>query len=179
MPELHVQLTKCADGGAVLRCIRADGSATWQRHKGRQAAFFPLHDLTHYAVETVLGFRCGFFGLIAEGWGIDETSGKGPGGPLPQEAVLVEHLVGFLDVERATAGAWTAAEYVDQLVLRGLITSDATPAWLTDAALDRVRVRRRELFAEWTKVAPASRLELTFDRSSRVTSRGGCRPTSE
>ena len=29
--------------------------------------FFALHDLTHYAVETVLGFREGFYGLVAAG----------------------------------------------------------------------------------------------------------------
>jgi hypothetical protein len=28
-----------------------------------------LHDLTHYAVETALGYRRDFFGLITEGWG--------------------------------------------------------------------------------------------------------------
>jgi hypothetical protein len=166
MLTLHVQFTKRADGGAVLRCVRTDCSMTWQKQEGRHAAFFPLHDLTHFAVETMLGFRRGFFGLIAEGWGIDETSGKGPRGPLPPEAVLVEHLVGFLDVERATGDAWSAQEYAAQLAITGLITTDAAPAWLTDGALDRVRVRRRELFAEWAAVPPASGLDLTFQLPS-------------
>lgn len=166
MPELHIQLTKRADGGAVLRCVRPDGSVTWQRQEGRQAAFFPLHDLTHYAVETVLGFRRGFFGLIAEGWEIEETTGKGGRGPLPPEAVLVEHLVGFLDVERASGSAWSAAEYAEQLALKGLIARDVAPRWLTDDALDHVRARRRELFAEWAEVAPASALELMFEHPS-------------
>lgn len=168
MPELRIQLTKRADGGAVLRCVRADGTVTWQRHDGRQGAFFPLHDLTHYAVETVLGFRRGFFGLIADGWAIDETSGKGQRGPLPPEAVLVEHLVGLLDVERATAGEWTAMELAAQLALAGVDDrmdgSGAVPPPLTDAGLHRVRDRRRELFAQWAGVAPAGILELPFDR---------------
>jgi hypothetical protein len=164
MGELRVRLTKRADGGAVLHCVRRDGSATWQRQEGRQAAFFPLHDLTHFAVESVLAFRRGFFGLIAEGWDIEETSGKGKRGPLPSDAVLVEHLVGFLDVERASGSVWSAAEYAGHLAAKGLVDVDATPAWLTDGALDRVRTRRRELFAEWAAVPPASALELTFDR---------------
>ena len=159
---LQVELTKRADGGAVLRCIRSDRSITWQKQEGRQAVFFPLHDLTHFAVETMLEFRHGFFGLIADGWEIDETTGKGRRGPLPQEAVIVEHLVGFLDLERAAGEAWPAQEYAAQLTLTGLIGADAAPTWLTDAALDRVRVRRRELFAEWAAVPPGSRLDLTF-----------------
>ena len=76
-PELRVELTKRADGGAVLRCTRADGSVTWQRQEGRQAAFFPLHDLTHHAVETTLGYRRGFLGLVADGWELADTTGKG------------------------------------------------------------------------------------------------------
>src|SRR6476661_3944448 len=166
MPKLQVQITKRADGGAVLRCVRTDRSITWQKQEGRQAAFFPLHDLTHFAVETILGFRRGFFGLIAEGWEIDETSGKGLRGPLPSEAVLVEHLVGFLDLERATSDAWSAHEYAAQLAIKGLIATDSAPPWLTDAALDRVRVRRRELFAKWAAVPAASALDLTFQLPS-------------
>ena len=66
MAELLIQLTKRPDGGAVLRCVRGDGTVTWQRHEGAHGRFFPLHDLTHYAVETTLGFRSGFYGLIAD-----------------------------------------------------------------------------------------------------------------
>lgn len=60
----------------MLRCVRADGSATWQKQESRHAAFFALHDLTHFAVESTLGFQRGFFGLIAQGWEIEETTGK-------------------------------------------------------------------------------------------------------
>src|SRR5688500_15660047 len=102
MPNLLIQITKRPGGGAGLRCTRADGSATWQRQQGRQASFFPLHDLTHYAVETELGFRDGFYGLIAQGWEIDETTGKSARGPLPPGSIVVEHLVGLLDLERTT-----------------------------------------------------------------------------
>ena len=162
MPDLLIQLTKRADGGAVLRCVRADGSATWQRHDGHQAAFFPLHDLTHLAVETTLGYRRGFFGLVAEGWDIEETGGKGAAGPLPAEAVAVEHLVGFLDVERATGALWTAADFAEQLASAGVALARAEP--LTDDELARVRERRRELLARWAAVAPGEVLELPFDR---------------
>ena len=68
-----IEFTKRADGRVVLRCVRADESVTWQRNDDQNARFFPLHDLTHYAVEIELGFARGFFGLIAEGWTIEET----------------------------------------------------------------------------------------------------------
>src|SRR4051812_11259140 len=113
---MRVELTARADGASVLRCTRADGSTVWQRHDGHQARFFPFHDLTHFAVETTLGFHRGFFGLIADGWEIAETEGKGARGALPPETVLVEQVVGLFDRERVGgAEALSAAEFNDHL----------------------------------------------------------------
>src|SRR5262245_66330979 len=87
MPELRVQLTKRTDGSVVLRCVRRDGSATWQRHE-KHARFFPFHDLRHFAVETTLGLGKGFYGLIADGWDIADTTGKGTRGKLSAASVF-------------------------------------------------------------------------------------------
>jgi hypothetical protein len=38
--------------------------------------FLCLHDLTHFAVESVHGLRHGFFGLVADGWDIADTEGN-------------------------------------------------------------------------------------------------------
>ena len=58
---LRVEISKRPDGSGVLRCTRADGSATWDKRE-KHAVFFALHDLTHFAVESALGFQSGFFG---------------------------------------------------------------------------------------------------------------------
>lgn len=68
-PALRISIKKKPDGSAALSLRRADGSVTWQRQEGIQGRCFPLHDLTHYAVETVLGLDQAFFGLVASGWG--------------------------------------------------------------------------------------------------------------
>lgn len=57
MSDLLIRITKNRDGSAALSCGRADGSVTWQRHRGPRGQFFALHDLTHYAVETTLAAR--------------------------------------------------------------------------------------------------------------------------
>lgn len=167
MPELLIQLTRRADGGASLRCVRADGSATWQRHEGRRAAFFPLHDLTHYAVETTLRCRQGFYGLLADGWSIDETGGKGARGPLPPEALAVEQLVGLLDAERASvragASSSAAAEIGAHLATVGPARGCVSP--LTDDRLARIRARWEDLAARWAATAAGATLELHFDRA--------------
>ena len=161
-PHLRVSLTKHSNGGAVLRCTRADGSASWQRHHGRQAAFFPLHDLTHFAIETELGFRRAFYGLLAEGWDIEETTGKGARGALPSEALRVEHLVGAFDLERAGSVTWTADELNAQARTFAADHGLPPPRALTDDDLARVRSRLGELLARWATVEEGATLELSF-----------------
>ena len=157
-----IQFTKRTDGGALLRCIRADGSTTWQRQDDDHAAFFPLHDLTHYAVETELGFRRGFYGLIAEGWDIGETIGKSTRGPLPNEALEVEYFVSAIAAERAGSAAASAEEF-NQLAATFAQTREMPPPRsLTDAELATVRSRFEELAAKWRAMPPGETLELTF-----------------
>jgi hypothetical protein len=146
-----------------LRCVRADGSITWQKLGSRHAAFFALHDLTHFAVESVLGFRHGFFGLVAEGWEIDETTGKQARGRLPDEAYEVEYIVGALDGERASQAIWSAEDFHCQEAIHAAAFGLREPRRLTDEELERVRARRAELFAQWRAIEPGRTLELHFD----------------
>jgi hypothetical protein len=154
---LLVQLTKRAnDGGAVLRCRRPDGSVTWQTHQGPRAAFFPGHDLTHFAVESELPGTVAFYGLIASGWDIEDTTGKGARGPLPPDAVMVEHIVGLLDLERGSGHLMSGVE------LRSALADAGTPApLLDDATLARIRARRSELLARWRELPAGGTLELS------------------
>ena len=173
MPDLLIQLTKGVDGGAVLRCVRPDGSTTWQRQEGRSAAFFPLHDLTHYAIETELGFRSGFYGLVAQGWEIRDTEGKSARGPLPPEALTVEHLVGMFDLERAGSVVWGAPELNAEAARYAREGGRPAPRPLTDAELERIRVRLGELYARWAAVGVGLTMELTFVPGSGSSVAGG------
>jgi len=157
-----IQFTKCKDGGALLKCVRDDGTTTWQRQDDDHAAFFPLHDLTHYAVETELGFRQGFYGLIAEGWDIGETTGKSARGPLPNEALEVEYFAAAFGAERA-GGAATSADEFNQLAATFAQTRGMPPPGpLADEELAKVRSRFDELAAKWRALSPGDTLELAF-----------------
>jgi hypothetical protein len=149
-----IQITKRADGGGVLRCVRDDGSVTWQK-QGRHAAFFALHDLTHFAVESALGFTRGFFGLIAEGWDIEDTTGKGSRGTLPVEAMEVEGIVGLFDAERSSGAIWTADEFNEFATMKNARR-------LTAEEIARVKARRSELFQQWFAVPAGKALELVY-----------------
>ena len=89
-PSLSIHLKRHADGSASITLTRADGTVTWQRQKGKLALVFPPHDLTHYAVETTLGYQHAFYGLVADGWDISDFAAPWPRGPVPGEGREVE-----------------------------------------------------------------------------------------
>lgn len=148
---VSIEIVKQPDGTGLLRCTRGDGSVTWQKQR-KHAAHFALHDLTHYAVETALGYRRGFFGLIAEGWDIEETTGQTTRGSLPAEALETERIVGLLDSERASGIIWSAEEF-----------SGFAPRSVTEAEIQNVRALRAALFQQWAGIAPGQKLELKFE----------------
>ena len=133
----------------MLRCTRADGSVVWQK-QSRHAAHFALHDITHFSVETALGFRRGFFGLIAEGWNVDDVTGKGSRGELPEEALEAERIVGLFDSERAAGASLSLEDWKNG------------GRALTEEEIRRVRGLRAELFRQWAAVPPGDALVLTF-----------------
>ncbi len=163
---MQVSIAKRVDGVGVLRCVRDDGQETWQKQSERHAVHFTYHDLTHFAVETTLGFTRGFYGLIASGWDIADTTGKGSRGQLPLEARHVETIVGLFDTERRTFTQLSAADFNDFVRLQCEARGVEPPRELSEKELTAVRQRRAELFRQWEVVAPGEELALTFEVES-------------
>jgi len=155
---MFIQLKKGRDGPATLACVRDDGTRTW----GKEHPFFPVHDLTHCAVENVLGFDQAFFGLIATGWDIDDFTKPGASRKLPFQAIVAEHVVGVFDRERALREPMTAAEF-NETVLASLRPAqrDAFRP-LHDGQLSQVRELRNALEARWYALPSGATMELTF-----------------
>ena len=142
MPDLVIQIKKKTDGSAALSCGRADGSVTWQRQEGTQGRFFPLHDLTHYAVETVLGYARGFYGMVAE------------------------LIVGFLDGERGEGAEWSAEEFNANAATYYAEHGLSGACEISGEQLREIRRKRRELFARWAALPAGATLELPFIRTA-------------
>ncbi|MFL5467241.1 MAG: hypothetical protein ACJ77T_08860 [Gemmatimonadaceae bacterium] len=158
-----IRIKKNADGRTSLSCTRPDGTTTWQRQEGGQARFFPRHDLTHYAVESVLGIRNGFYGLVASGWDLSDFGTPWPRGRIPPEANIAEIIVGFLDRERAGSDRATADDLNAALASYSAENSLATDVVVTEDDLSRIRAKRAELFVQWAAIEPGDALEVTFE----------------
>ena len=166
MPELLIRIKKKSDGSAALTCARRDGSVTWQRQEGEQGRFFPIHDLTHYAVETVLGHRRGFYGLVADGWDLSDFGAPWPKGRLPADLDPSELIVGFLDRERAGGVEWSAAEFNEGAAKYYAQHRLAGTCLVTGEQLKQIRAALREVIARWQALPAGETLELPFERSS-------------
>jgi len=163
---LIVEIEKRADGSSLLRCTRPDGSVTWQKTKSRHGAYFPLHDLIHFAVETVLEMKSGFFGLIVQGWEIEDTTGKGARGPIPTEAKTVELIVGLLQSESASGQEWSSAQFMEQAALFAASRNEDVTIEVTDEELRAIRARMRDLHSRWGAVPMGRALSLDFPLGS-------------
>jgi hypothetical protein len=159
---MRIEIKNGKDSRPTLVCVRPDGTRTW----AKLHSFFPLHDLTHCAVESVLGFDQAFFGLVASGWAIDDFSQRLASDRLPTEARWAESIVGLLDRETAAGALWQAPEF-NALLALSLRGQDVLPfRALTDVELDAIRQFRNELHAQWLAVRPGDTLEVVFPHTS-------------
>jgi len=164
---VKIRLKKLAEGVA-LTCTRADGSVVTQRT--RHGGFFALHDLMHYAAESVLGYREAFWGLLDAGWSF-ETFGDRTDArylSMPAQALWAENLVATL---QRRAGEINC----DDDALMGILTEEVNAEWfaalgsasslplpITPAQLAGIFTVYSRLAAQWIELPLGSTLELGF-----------------
>jgi hypothetical protein len=156
LAKLSIRLQKGRDGPDVLACVRADGTRTWQRlQRG-----IPMHDLTHYAVERVLGLRDGFFGLVGRGWDITAFTQPETRDHLPPAAGWEEYVVSLLLTEMSDGIERDAADFNATLSAMVAGHTEIDPREFTDAELASVRTLVRELAAQWRGLSPGGAMSL-------------------
>ena len=155
---MFIQLKKGRDAPATLACVRADGTRTW----GKEHPFFPVHDITHCAVESVLGFDQAFFGLIATGWDIDDFANPGASRRMPFQAIVAEHVVGVFDRERALTAPRTAAEFNEAVIASLPPAQRDAFRPLSEAQVSQVRELRSSLEARWHALPVGATLVVDF-----------------
>ncbi len=143
------------DRPPTMTCVRSDGSTCGMP----TTPFFVRHDLTHFAVESVLSLTEAFYGLLAKGWAIESFEERQPGTrkspALPTEAHLAERIVGLFDLQFG-AVRLTAEEMLGQL---GEVE-------VTADQIEEMRKRRSELLRRYSELLPGETLELEVSPSA-------------
>lgn len=148
-----------------LTVIRDDGSTEYQASP--RAPRFIVHDLAHYAIETVLGLRESFLCLLALGHklaSIERTAEEWLP-RLPIEARQTEFMVSMLQSEAMgfTGGPQLDAAAFNQQVATGSRRKGLPqPRQVGEEELARARAVLRELLARWRSTPAGSAMELEF-----------------
>ncbi|RKU08171.1 hypothetical protein C6503_23605 [Candidatus Poribacteria bacterium] len=140
----------------TLTCIRDDGSVTWTYlHRG-----FVHHDFAHYVVETTLGFKNAFFGLVAKGYDIPDFSAPKATRPfkIPKEATDTEPIVALLQAD------FPNTPYPQHANSNGLFREYSTslPIDITDEQLEVMQQKLRALLQRWRDLQPGESMVLQF-----------------
>jgi len=158
MPKLNVQFTRGKDKKDVLSVVREDGSRSWQH----QTAGIPAHVLTHFAVESTLGLRNAFYGLVAQGWDITRLTDRDVRAILPPEGLWTEFVVGLVQTERLSTEPFSAADFNDLLEKEKENFSLKYDRQLTDDELFRIRQIFLEKYSEWRTLKPGESMSMNF-----------------
>lgn len=115
-----------------LRCVRRDGSATGCAMP--RQGILP-HDLVHYVVESTLGWRNAFYGMIAGGTDIGpamEQAHDPDNAALLDQAIHVEAIVESLQAQ-LWSGAFDAAMFAEGVRGACTVRNRSVPALPPDA----------------------------------------------
>ncbi len=94
---MEISFTKKGVNTQIISCRRMDGTVTWKHID----SFFIIHDICHYAVESVLKFKNAFYGMLASGIAIAdfELPKEKRTFHLTEEAIYTEQIVNLLTIE--------------------------------------------------------------------------------
>ena len=158
-----VRFTKNAPAAPAdtLGCVRPDGTMT-QGDLPRQGIL--PHDAFHFVVESTLGWRDAFFGQVARGATLDQTTAKLHDAKIDwvknAQALQSEALVECLQANQwggASDPATFAATLIAACRRRGVPPPD-----IDAEELASVRTALREFGAAWRPLNPGQSLERTF-----------------
>ena len=152
---MQIRITKKTNRNS-LACIRTDGSYT----RSDTGPALPHHDLAHYVVEDTLGIKNGFYGMISQGYSIQQLSDKALIKKLGPESWLAEIVTRAL--QSFTGGACTSNQFAS-LILTELNKSEEEMHYdLSPPAAEKMKADFLQLLTAWKEIPDGESMELLF-----------------
>ena len=156
---MQITFIKQKDKKNTISCKRKDGSATWMASD----LFYVQHDLMHFAVETKLGYKTAFYGMLAGG--IDITDFELPKAQrnfeYTEQAWHAESIVNLLFIQLKQG------ENSDfQTALNAAYIMNAYPfsaPVVSAIAATEIKNLFQELWLQWNELAYGEALHLLFE----------------
>jgi hypothetical protein len=155
---LRIALRKLSNERHVLEVARSDGRVETMECETRS---YLLHDLLHYAAESLAGVDDGLWGTLASGVSlaaVHDRSGYAARAVAP-EMMAMERIVGILSgAVKGHSAEDIVAGYRSQAGALGW----HTPDWLTIDFIAAVQERMRRLVGRWKATRYGEAMELPW-----------------
>lgn len=155
---MEISFTKRDEGKHIISCKRKNGTETWMYI----TSFFVIHDICHYAVETKLGMKSAFYGMLAAGTSISdfELPKEQRSFSLTEEAICAEHLVNLLTIEY-TQGRMDS--FTEMFTNSYKMADELFISMLKNRKLGEIRNDFEHLAHQWNELEAGGKLKLDFE----------------
>lgn len=153
---MTLKFTKHQGKNHVIHYIRDNGTTIWAHSDD----FFILHDLSHYVIEKVLGYKTAFYGIINGGATPTdfEDSEKKKSITMTHETYNAESMANLFLLE-ISQGNFDDFNMVQQQSLYS-INNQYLSENLTDEQIHSIRSYLRSLIKEWNLLPAGHSIEL-------------------
>lgn len=159
---MKIQIKKRANSKHIISYVR-DGLETYWIEADN---FLVLHDLCHFAIETTLGYKTAFWGLVNSGINPSDFEDKEKRDRLnlSNEAWYTEHLANLFLIEYAQG----AFENINEVFKQCMLEHNPSIAIIqfSDAEIEAIRTSLHQLIHTWKQVEEGSYLTLDFTISA-------------
>ena len=155
---MQILFTKNTGKPHGIKHIRDDGSETWMASDD----FFIRHDLSHYAIETILQFKTAFYGMIQNGMDIRDFENKEKRKALliTAEAWYAENMANLFLMETKNGNFEDFNSISSQTLAEMNLPFPAL--LLNDDDLNTIRNYLQQLLFQWNQLPTGDTLRLNF-----------------
>ncbi len=156
---MELRITRREEKLHTIVFKRSDNTETWQVSDD----FFVRHDLSHFAVEKILGYKTAFLGMINQGMGANdfEDREKRKKLQITAEGWYAENMANLFLIEIAQ-GEWEDFNAVSQAAF-GKMELPLTPPLLTSQEIINIRTYLRQLLNQWDLLPINETMFLNID----------------
>jgi hypothetical protein len=153
-----MRITKNTGKPHVIKYIRDNGTETWMYSDD----FFVRHDLSHFAIESVMEYSTAFNGMLNGGMDIKDFEDKEKRAKLTvtDEACYAENMSNLFLTE-IMQGEFEDFNAVQQQSFIAM-NAQCQAITLSDERIQTIRNYLRQLLDQWNEMPVGQTMELTF-----------------
>ncbi len=162
--SLSIRIKKGKNSQSTMTVIRKNGTKTYSKLPYN----FEIHDIAHFVVEKQLKLTDSFYGLLAQGYQIQDFQLPKEERPkalwpqnIPEEAIIVEHIVNLLTIDYLhTDAKMNLSKELETILKEKKLFFDKLP---DSAKIGTIQKELGQLMTKWNKLNGGEELVLELE----------------